>query len=189
MTRCLELHLPCVELRQIHLIFQVNDEDGFRQEVEERNLEEAVFVTDQRLEQIRHETSKIPRCKRWWCLSQVVGQMINCRPPLNTQVLASQNCPRKMVSDELFRQNGLSRKKNDYFPLYENWDDSSSPLLPPWNPVHNKYSHRQHDLAKNDCGLDRSSTKVRHLSAKQTCSAQRAYDDWSSSSLTLANCC
>ena len=41
-----------------YLILQVNLEDRVRQEVEDTNLEEAIFVTDQRLEQIRHETSK-----------------------------------------------------------------------------------------------------------------------------------
>ena len=39
-------------------IFQVHEEERFRQEVEETNLEEATFVTDQCLEQIRQETSK-----------------------------------------------------------------------------------------------------------------------------------
>ena len=41
-----------------YLIFQVHEDERFRQEVEETNLEEATFVTDQRLEQIRQETSK-----------------------------------------------------------------------------------------------------------------------------------
>ena len=41
-----------------YLIFQVHEEERFRQEVEETNLEEATFVTDQRLEQIRQETNK-----------------------------------------------------------------------------------------------------------------------------------
>jgi len=36
-----------------YLIFQVQKEERFRQKVEETNLEEATFVTDQRLEQIR----------------------------------------------------------------------------------------------------------------------------------------
>ena len=40
------------------LIFQLHEEERFRREVEETSLEEATFVTDQRLEQIRQETSK-----------------------------------------------------------------------------------------------------------------------------------
>jgi len=36
----------------------VHEEERFRQEVEETNLEEVTFVTDQRLEQIRQETNK-----------------------------------------------------------------------------------------------------------------------------------
>ena len=45
-------------------IFQVHEEERFRQEVEETNLEEATFITDQRLEQICQETN-----------------MTNCRAP------------------------------------------------------------------------------------------------------------
>ena len=41
-----------------HLIFQVSQEKSFCKEVEETNLEEVVFVTDKRLEQIHLETSK-----------------------------------------------------------------------------------------------------------------------------------
>ena len=41
-----------------YLTFQVSQEESFRKEVKETNLEEAVFVTDMRLEQIRLETSK-----------------------------------------------------------------------------------------------------------------------------------
>ena len=41
-----------------YLIFQVLEEERFRQEVEATNLEEATFVTDQSLEQIRKETNK-----------------------------------------------------------------------------------------------------------------------------------
>ena len=41
-----------------YLFFQVHEEERFRQEVEETNLEEAAFVTDQHLEQIRQETDK-----------------------------------------------------------------------------------------------------------------------------------
>ena len=41
-----------------YLTFQVSKEESFRKEVKETNLEEAVFVTDKRLEQIRLETSK-----------------------------------------------------------------------------------------------------------------------------------
>jgi len=41
-----------------YLTFQVSQEESFRKEVKETNLEEAVFVTDKRLEQIRLETSK-----------------------------------------------------------------------------------------------------------------------------------
>ena len=37
-----------------YLIFQVHEEEKFRQVVEETNLEEATFLTNQRLEQIRH---------------------------------------------------------------------------------------------------------------------------------------
>ena len=43
---------------QTHLIFQVSQEKSFCKEVEETNLEEVVFVTDKRLEQIHLETSK-----------------------------------------------------------------------------------------------------------------------------------
>ena len=53
------LPLRCVKADSPdYLIFQVNLEDRVRQEVEDINLEEAIFVTDQRLGQIRHETSK-----------------------------------------------------------------------------------------------------------------------------------
>ena len=41
-----------------YLIFQVHEEERFRQEVEETNLEEPTFVTDQLLELIRQETNK-----------------------------------------------------------------------------------------------------------------------------------
>ena len=41
-----------------YLIFQVSQEESFRKEIEETNPEEAVFVTDKRLEQICLETSK-----------------------------------------------------------------------------------------------------------------------------------
>ena len=41
-----------------YLIFQVHEEERFRQEVEETNLEEATFITDQRLKQIHQETNK-----------------------------------------------------------------------------------------------------------------------------------
>ena len=41
-----------------YLICQVSQEESFRKEVEETNLEETVFVTDKRLEQIHLETSK-----------------------------------------------------------------------------------------------------------------------------------
>ena len=41
-----------------YLTFQVHEEERFLQEVEETNLEEPTFVTDQRLEQIRQETNK-----------------------------------------------------------------------------------------------------------------------------------
>ena len=61
MTHCPEPHFLCAELKQIRqstcLIFQVHEE-RFRQEVEETNLEEATFVTDQRLEQIHQEANK-----------------------------------------------------------------------------------------------------------------------------------
>ena len=56
-----ELHFPLRRTQTDtpdHLIFQVHEEERFRQEVEETNLEEATFVTDQRLEQIRQETKK-----------------------------------------------------------------------------------------------------------------------------------
>ena len=57
-------HEPHFPLRQTqtnrpnHLIFQVHEEERFRQKVEETNLEEATFVTDQCLEQICQETNK-----------------------------------------------------------------------------------------------------------------------------------
>ncbi|PFX14589.1 Retrovirus-related Pol polyprotein from transposon 17.6 [Stylophora pistillata] len=41
-----------------YFIFQVNQEESSRKEAEETNAEEAVFVTDKRLEQIRLETRK-----------------------------------------------------------------------------------------------------------------------------------
>ena len=41
-----------------YLFFQVNQEESFCQEVQETNPEEAVFVTDKRLEKIRLRTYK-----------------------------------------------------------------------------------------------------------------------------------
>ena len=41
-----------------YLIFQVKEEERFRQEIEETTNVEALFVTDQRLEKIRLEVSK-----------------------------------------------------------------------------------------------------------------------------------
>ena len=46
-----------------YLIFQVKEEERSRQEIEETNMEEALFVTDQRLEKIRLKPAKMPACK------------------------------------------------------------------------------------------------------------------------------
>ena len=53
---------------QTHLIFQVSQEKSFCKEVEETNLEEVVFVTNKRLEQIHLETSKDISLRTWMLL-------------------------------------------------------------------------------------------------------------------------
>ena len=97
-----------------YLIFQVHEEEIFRQDVEETNLQEATFVTDQRLEQIRQETNKDASLQTLMT-SQLVGLLTNCRGPIKWPSLSWYN--------------------KHYSPLHENRDDSKSPPFPPWNPV------------------------------------------------------
>lgn len=83
-----------------YLIFQVHEEERFRQEVEETNLEEATFVTDQRLEQIRQKTNKDPSL-------QTLMTLISAGWP--NDKLQSPLCVREYwpYRDELSTQNGL----------------------------------------------------------------------------------
>lgn len=83
-----------------YLIFQVHEEERFRQEVEETNLEEATFVTDQRLEQIRQETNKDASL-------QTLMTLISAGWP--NDKLQSPLCVRQYwpYRDELSTQNGL----------------------------------------------------------------------------------
>ena len=139
------LSRAALPLRQIqadtpdYLIFQVQEEERFRQEFEETNLEEAVFVTDQRLEQIRQETNKDASLQTLMTLISVGLPNDKLQTPL---------CVREYwpYRNELSTQKwpSLSRNKNHYSPLNENRDDSSSPSLPPWNPVHDKHCKRHH---------------------------------------------
>jgi len=83
-----------------YLIFQVHEEERFRQEVEETNLEEATFVTDQRLGQIRQETNKDAS------LQNLVSLISTGWP---NDKLQSPLCVREYwpYRDELSTQNGL----------------------------------------------------------------------------------
>ena len=81
-------------------IFQVHEEERFRQEVEETNLEEATFITDQRLEQICQETNKDASL-------QTLIPLISTGWP--NDKLQSPLCVREYwpYMDELSTQNGL----------------------------------------------------------------------------------
>ena len=83
-----------------YLIFQVHEEERFRQEVEETNLEEATSGTDQRLEQIRQETNKDASL-------QTLMTLISAGWP--NDKLQSPLCVREYwpYRDELSTQNGL----------------------------------------------------------------------------------
>ena len=83
-----------------YVIFQVQEEERFRQEVEETNLEEATFVTDQRLVQIRQETNKDASL-------QTLMTLISAGWP--NDKLQSPLCVREYwpYRDELSTQNGL----------------------------------------------------------------------------------
>lgn len=83
-----------------YLIFQVQEEERFRQEVEETNQEEAIFVTDQHLEQIRQETNKDASL-------QMLMTLISAGWPndkLQTPLCIREYWPNR---DELSTQNGL----------------------------------------------------------------------------------
>ena len=83
-----------------YLIFQVQEKERFRQEVEETNLEEAVFVTDQHLEQIRQETNKDASLQTLMTLISVGWP----NDKLQTPLCVREYCPYR---DELSTQNGL----------------------------------------------------------------------------------
>jgi len=83
-----------------YLIFQVHEE-RFRQEVEETNLEEATFVTDQHLEQIRQEANQ-------GASLQTLMSLISTGSP--NDKMQSPLCVREYCwpcRDELSTQNGL----------------------------------------------------------------------------------
>ena len=50
-----------------YLIFEVHEEERFQQEVKETNLEEAAFVTDQRLDSSKFakKLTRMPPCRHW----------------------------------------------------------------------------------------------------------------------------
>jgi len=83
-----------------YLIFQVHEEERFQQEVDETNLEEATFVTDQPLEQIRQETNKDASLKTLMTLISAGWPNDKLQSPL---------CVREYwpYRDELSTQNGL----------------------------------------------------------------------------------
>ena len=83
-----------------YLIFQVHQEERFRQEVEETNLEEATFVTDQRLVQIRQETNMDASLQTLFSL--ISTSWLNDK--LQSPLCVRQYWPYR---DELSTQNGL----------------------------------------------------------------------------------
>lgn len=82
-----------------YLIFQVQEEERFRQEVEETNQEEAILSQTSISSKYAKKPTKMPPCKCWWLWSQLVGQMTNCRPRFAYASigLTGMNCLLKMA--------------------------------------------------------------------------------------------